>query len=133
MGTVQPISFQDKDRKWVQKGVQRNLEEQQLWSTNGLNLECPKPKCFNCQVVADCKIYIKGHKCNLCKAPQNHSIPNYSKNEQCNACAYRKEHYQCVSKKYCATCSIKKEKCTDCEDLPPKCTSNGKFLIILIY
>ena len=131
--TVQPMSFQDEDGKWVQKGVQRILKERQLWPIRGLNLECPKPKCFNCQVAADCKTCIKGHKCNLCKASRNHIVLNCSKNRQCNACAYREEHCQCVSKKYCATCSIKKGKCADCEDLPPKCTSDSKFLIILIY
>lgn len=109
------------------------MEEQQLWPTRGLNLECSKPKCFNCQVAADCKIYIKGHKCDLCKTLQNHSVPNCSKNWRCNFCVFREEHCQCVSKKYCATCSIKKGKDANCEDLPPKCTSDGNSLLILIY
>lgn len=65
--TVQPMSFQDEERKWVQKGVQCIVEERQLWPTRGLNLECPKPKCFNCQVAADCKICIKGHNATCVK------------------------------------------------------------------
>ena len=109
------------------------MEKWQLWPTKSLNLECPKPKCFNCQFATDCKIFIKSHKCDLYKAPQNHNILNYSKNQHCDAYAYRKEQCQCVSKKYCATCSIKKRKCADCEDLSPNCTSDDKFLIILIY
>lgn len=30
-----------------------------LWPATGLNLECPKPKCYNCQMMADCKLCIK--------------------------------------------------------------------------
>ena len=47
--------------------------------------------------------------------------------------AYREEHCQYVSKKHYATFPIKKGKYADCEDLLPKCTLEGKFLIILIY
>ena len=46
--TVQLISFQDKDGKYVQKRVPRILEKQQLCPTRGLNLEYSKAKCFNC-------------------------------------------------------------------------------------
>lgn len=62
------MSFQDDKGKWIQKKVQRILEKRQLWPIKGLNLECPKLKCFNCQVAVDCKIRIKSQKCNLCKA-----------------------------------------------------------------
>lgn len=112
----QPMSFQGPDGKWIQKGIQK------VWPAKSLKLECTKPKCFNCQVVADCKICIKGHKCDPCKISKQHSgSTTYSKNRKCDACAFREEHCQCVTKKYCATCSVKKGKCVDCEDLPPKC------------
>ena len=44
---IQPMNFQDEERKWIQKRVQRLLKKRQLWPTRGLNLECPKPKYFN--------------------------------------------------------------------------------------
>lgn len=52
----------------------------------------------------------------------------------CDECCQRKEKCQCVAKKYCTRCAdwIGK-KCVDCEELPPKCTSNGKkkpFILI---
>lgn len=62
-----PMIFQEPNGQWTQKGIQKVLEEQNLWPAKGLKLECSKPKCFNCQVAADCKIFVKGHKCDLCK------------------------------------------------------------------
>ena len=73
------MSFWDEKRKLIQKRVQRILEKLQLWPIESLNLEYLKPKYFNCQVVIDCKIYIKGHKYDLYKSLQNHSIPNIEK------------------------------------------------------
>ena len=32
-----------------------------------LNLECPKPKCLDCQAIADCKICVKGKDAILAK------------------------------------------------------------------
>lgn len=119
--------IQNLDGNWTQKGIQKVLEERNLWPVKGLNLECTKPKCFNCQVVADCKVCEKGKRCNLCKAPRAHSALNCSKSRKCDTCAYREENCQCISKKYCATCAIKKGKCADCKELPPKCTSDSKF------
>lgn len=76
---IQPMSFQKEDGTWCQKGVLQVLEEQKLWPQQVLKLECPKPKCFNCEVMASCKICIKGHKCDTCKAPKNHISNNCSK------------------------------------------------------
>lgn len=72
----QPMNFQRPDGKWIQKRIQKVLEERGLWPAKGLKLECTKPKCFNCQVVADCKICIKGHKCDPCKISKQHSGSN---------------------------------------------------------
>lgn len=123
---AQPMNFQEPNGQRTQKGIQRVLEERDLWPTGGLNLECSKPKCFNCQVAADCKVCTKGHKCDLCKAPRIHSASDCSKNRKCDACADREKNCCCVSKKYCSTCAIKKGKCGDCEDLPPKCATDSK-------
>lgn len=72
---IQPMSVQDINGQWIQKGIQRVLEERSLWPAEGLNLECSKLKCFNCQVIADCQICVKGHKCDLCKAPRCRKSP----------------------------------------------------------
>ena len=131
---AQPMNFLNDKNELVPKGIQQILEEKGLWPAKGLNLSCPKPKCFNCQVSAECKICVKGHKCDTCKGPRQCSSINCSKNRRCDACVHREEICQCVSKKYCAMCVGKKGKCGDCEDLPPKCTTNGNnLLIILLY
>ncbi len=88
----QPMNFQEANGQWTQKRIQKVLEERNLWSVKGLRLECPKPKCFNCQVAADCKICVKEHKCDLCKTPKQHSgTAIYTKNRKCNACALKEE------------------------------------------
>ncbi len=124
---VQPMNFQDTDSSWTQKGVQRVSKKRKLWSTKGLNLECPKPKCFNCQVAADCKTCVKGHKCDLCKASRQHSSLICSKTQKCDLCVLREKQCQYINKKYCATCAVNKGKCAECEDLPPKCNTNTKL------
>ena len=126
----QPMNYNEVNGQCIPKGIQRVLEERNLWPSRGLNLECPKPKCFNCQVTAECKICVKGHKCELCKIPRQHSgTATCTKNRRCDACAQREENCQCVGKKYCTTCAIKKGKCADCKELPPKCTTNGNFFL----
>lgn len=102
-------------------------------TTKGLKLECTKPKCFNRQILSECKICVKSHKCELCKARKQHSrSTKCTKNRKCDACTSREELYQCVTKKYCSTCSVKKGKCGDCKELPPKCINNGKHFYIYI-
>lgn len=128
MQVEQSMSFQEMNGQFTQKGVQRVLEERSLWPHKGLNLEYPKPKCFNCEVAANYKICEKGHKRDSCKAPKNHSSDNCSKARKCDACTNREMICACVTKKYCAICSIKKGKCADCEDLPPKCTTISKLI-----
>ena len=71
MRCIQSMNFEDESGQWTQKGVQKVLEEKHLWPAGGLNLDCPKPKCFNCQVAADCKIGIKGYKAILAKLQGN--------------------------------------------------------------
>lgn len=123
----QQMSFQDSDGKWVQKEIQKVLEERNLWPQEGLNLECPRPKCFNCQVAFECKMCIKGIRCDSCKSPKQHSSTPCSKARKCDACVRRSQACKCTYKQYCARCSGRKGKCADCEELPPKCGSNSKF------
>lgn len=46
----------------ISKGIQNVLIERSLWLASSLNLECPKPKFYNCQVMINCKLCVKGKK-----------------------------------------------------------------------
>ena len=106
------------------------MEERNLWPSRGLNLECPKPKYFNCQVTVEFKICVKGYKYELYKIPRQHSrMTTCIKNRRCDACAQREENCQCVRKKYCTIYAIKKEKCANYKELPPKCTTNSNSFL----
>lgn len=48
-----------------------------------------KPKYFNCEIVANCKVCIQGYKYDTCKAPKNYSII-YFKNWKYTICMYKK-------------------------------------------
>lgn len=79
--------------------------------------------------MANCKICIKYHKYNICKAPKNHNSISYSKSKKCDEYVYWKLICECVTKKYYITCLVKKRKYLDCEDLFLKCTFNNKFIL----
>lgn len=100
----QPMSFQDSSGKWIQKGVQRVLEERNLWPIGGVNLECVRPKCFNCQVASECKVCIKGTRCDSCKSSKEHTSLPCSKVRKCDGCVKRSQACQCIYKKYCKAC-----------------------------
>lgn len=103
-----------------------------MWPSRGINFECPKPKCFNCQVTAESKICIKRHKCKLCKIPRQHSgTAICTKNWRCDVYAQKEENCQYMRKEYCTTCVIKKAKCANCKELHSKCTINGNFYILI--
>ena len=127
---IHPMNFQQENGQWIQKKIQKVLEERQIWPIRGQKLSYPKLKCFNCWVAADCKICIKGHKYNICKNLKDCSLTNCSKNWQYDAFVHRKDIYQYVTKKYCTTCLVKKGKCGDCENLPFKCTIDSNFFLI---
>lgn len=82
---IQSMNFLNNKSQWTQKEIQRILEEQRLRPAKGLNLCCFKPKCFNCQIATNCKICIKGYKCDTYKIPQKYSLTSCSKNWNCNA------------------------------------------------
>ena len=120
---------EDPSRTRTQKGVERVLKERGLWPTGGLNVECSKQRCPKCQAVADCKVCIKGVKCDSCKRPKVHSS-TCGNGRECDACVKRRKDCTCVSKKFCPSCDKKKiGKCEECEQLPAKCMSNGKIPI----
>lgn len=60
---IQSMWYLGSKGEQILKGIQRVLTERGLWPATGLNLECPKPKCYNCQMMADCKLCIKGTRC----------------------------------------------------------------------
>ncbi len=110
------MNFLNKKTQWTQKNFQKFLEERGLLPAKVLNLSCLKPKYFYCQVAADCKIFVKGYKCDICKLPRQFSSLSCLKNCQFDEYLYREEICQYVSTKYCAVCTVKKEKCGDCKD-----------------
>ena len=130
----QPMKYNEVNGQYILKEIQRVIEEKNLWPFRGLNLECLKPKCFNYQVVVECKICVKRHKYELYKILRQYSgTATCTKNRRCNTCAQREANCQCVGKTYCTTCAIKKGKCANWKKLLPKCTTNGNFFLIINY
>lgn len=128
----QTMSFQEPNGSWTLKGIQQVLKEQNLWPAGGLNLECPKEKCHNCRVALECTNCVKGTRCDLCKSVKQHSSTFCSKNRKCDAYVQRSIACNCTPKIYCVSCGDRKGKCADCDDLPPKCSSDSKFSYIII-
>ena len=113
----------------IQKGIQAVLVERGLWPQGGVRLEYEKPKCTNCQTLTTCRVCVRGRKCDSCKESKQHS-GKCTKQRICDAFVLRKENCQCITKVYCTRCkeiSLQKS-CTDCEKIPPKCTSESKLL-----
>lgn len=124
----QKMYTENTDGTRCQKGIQRVLEERNLWSTKGLKLTCPSPKCFDCQLAAECKLCVNETRCEGCRNPKEHSgIAECTSQRKCDACVLRQIQCQCIPKKYCLRCEKQKGKCGDCEELPPKCSSNGNI------
>ncbi len=104
---IQPMWYLGSKRKQIPKEIQKVFTKRGLWPATGLNLECPKPKCYNCQMMADFNLCIKGTKCQTCKEKNDHSA-NCGSGRKCNACVARKENCECVNKQYCIRCSEEK-------------------------
>lgn len=116
-----------KEDSKVQKGIQKVLEERNLWPEKGLKLECDKPKCFSCEELATCTACVRGRKCESCKEEKQPHSGDCTKQRICDACDRRKKRCQCVQKKYCTRCKEKSlhKSCDECNKLPSKCTSHG--------
>ena len=63
----QPMYTVDTQEKEILKKIQKIIEETGIEPQKGLKLCYLKFKCFNCQVTAEFKIYIKGYKCKIYK------------------------------------------------------------------
>jgi hypothetical protein len=114
------------DLEKIPKGIQKVLEERKLWpSEKELVLECPKPRCEECQGRQNCKDCKKGTRCESCRQKKVHSS-NCTSKRICDNCVRRKEICICTRKQLCNPCEKRqKEGCEQCESLPAKCSSNG--------
>ncbi len=85
-------------------------------------------------MTADCQICIKRHEYNLCKTlKQNIGTAIYTKNQKCDTCSLKEKKCQCVTKKYCSLCSVKKRNYIDRKDWLPKCINHGNYFALFIY
>ena len=112
----------------VQKRIQAILMERGLWPPGGVRLVCEILKCTTCQTLSKCGGCIRGQKYNSCKEAKICSR-KCTKQRICDAYVLRKERCECVLKQYCVQCkeiSIQKSY-SECEKMPPKCTSESRF------
>lgn len=84
--------------------------KKKLWLQKRLKLKYFKAKCFNCKIMANCKICIKNHQCNICKLPKNHGFFHCFKKWKCDLCLYQESICQYIIKKYYVICYLKKKK-----------------------
>lgn len=82
---MQYMNFLNDKNELIPKSIQKVLKERRLWPAKRLNLSYFNLKCFNCQVFAEYKIYVKSYKYETCKGPQQCSLSNCFKNQQYNA------------------------------------------------
>ena len=123
---TQKIYTENPDGTWCQKGIQKVLEERNLWPIKELKLACPSPKCLDCQTAAEYKYCVKKTRYEGCKNPKEYSgIAECTLQQKWDACVLYQIQCQYIPKKYCSRCKKQKEKCGDCEELPPKYSSNG--------
>lgn len=122
------MNYNEVNSQYIFKKIQKVLKKKFLWKCSSSNLKCLKLKCFNYQTLAKYKIYIKKHKCELCKTQKQYNrIITHKKNQKYDICAQQKKICQCMEKKYYTTYTIKKEKFVDCKELLSKCTTNSNF------
>lgn len=129
---TQKMSTKNLDGTRCQKGIQKVLEEKNLWPIKGLKLACPSSKCLDCQTAAEYKYCVKRTRCEGYKNLKEHSrIAECTSQQKCDTCVLCQIQCQCISKKYCSRYIKQKGKCGDCEELPPKCSSNGNKKIYI--
>jgi len=108
----------------IPKGIQKVLEERDLWPKEGLILECSQPRCSDCSDTQKCKNCTKGTRCEGCKTPKVHSSKCTSK-RTCDNCELRKQNCRCTQKQLCVRCDRRRKGgCKECESLPPKCNES---------
>lgn len=124
--------FSKWDGSQCQKRIQQVLIKRELWPGSSLNLESPKPQCYNCEQRINCKLCIKGTKCKFCKVSKVHTgTIECIESWKYDGCIIREAQCICISKKYCVKCTKPKGKYGDYKDLPPKYNSDRKFSIFL--
>lgn len=84
----------------VQKRIQVVTIKQKLWPPGGVQLDCEKPKCGTCQLLATYTVCVKKRECDLCKEAKDHN-GHYTKQRIYNTCNFQKRQCQCVITKYC--------------------------------
>ena len=111
------------DHDGVPKGIKRVLEERGLWN-DGLRLECPKPLCEVCESVKKCTSCKKRSKCDQCQLPK--TCGGQCSKRRCGECVRRSTCRACVKRQKCQRCeALNTKKCKSCENLPPRCASEG--------
>jgi hypothetical protein len=92
----------------------------------GTRIQCARPKCADCTAAENCKLCVKGTRCDSCRQDKVHTNNSCKPNRRCDGCIARKERCTCVKKKKCPRCQATPPagKCEPCELLPPRCTSN---------
>lgn len=61
------MNFLNNKNEWVLKEIQQILEKRELQLAKELDLSYLKPKCYNCQVFIESKIYVNDYKCDIYK------------------------------------------------------------------
>ena len=112
------------DASGTPKGIQKILEERGLWRP-GLKLECPSPKCDDCErraKYASCK---KGVICQQCRRKKQ-CTGACTRNNKCGECKRRAECKDRKKKEYCDDCAHHTgRKCKSCAELPARCSAEG--------
>ena len=109
------------------KGIRQVLQERNLWHKD-LRLECSKPLCGPCGGRKKCKVCIAGKVCDTCLISRKAPCPEpCMRTRKCSACLARRACKTCRKRVLCVSCEpFHGKKCTDCEELPPACTTYGK-------
>jgi hypothetical protein len=103
------------------KGIQKVLEERGLWR-QGMKLECPKPKCDDCERRAKCTRCKKGTICQQCCKKKQCTGPC----TRCGECSRRSTCKDCRKKECCDDCARHTgRKCKSCAEISHPCSTEG--------
>ena len=115
-------------RRWYQS-IKRDTDDlKRTWLiiSRKIKFNLSYTKMFNLSV--DDQVQVLHQKIILQFLPKKKIHSNkYIPKQTCDKYRQRKERCECVAKKYCIRCASRIEKkCSDCDGLSLKCTSNGK-------